>query len=458
MATDVNKHLDRAKRFLEKNRVEDAIAAYLAVLEEVPQHQEATQALGDLYSRTEQPDLAAVHYGLLFDMLIDPRDENKALAIYNRFLRSGSIQQPPERIARYAFLQQRQNHAAEAIEQYTKAAELFGDESREEDALFCLERIAQLDPENPERQLRLAEAAERISRNALAARAYLRAGQLATAREEHPNALKLLHRAYVLAPHERSVALLYAEAKLHAGQAQEAVAILEPFSATENDVAFVDTFGDALVAAGQLDRARESLEKLLREKNEGVARLFELADAYAATGKDRNAVEILSMLKRRMFADNKQNEFATQIDLVGEKHPQSQGILELWAALYNELNRESKYFEILIKLFDVYEKTGNIAKASEALEKLVDIDAYDYRNQERLESLRSRVDDAFFKRVAGRLSRSSSPSAVAPAQQHAPASEVVSSSQTMTEAGRESQTLEDLIVQTEIFLQYSLHN
>ena len=90
MAGDINKHLDRAKRFLEKNRVEDAIAAYLSVLDEVPQHQEATQALGDLYSRTEQPDLAAVHYGLLFDMLIDPRDENKALAIYNRFLRSGT--------------------------------------------------------------------------------------------------------------------------------------------------------------------------------------------------------------------------------------------------------------------------------------------------------------------------------------------------------------------------------
>ena len=103
MAGDVNKHLDRAKRFLEKNRVADAIAAYLAVLEEAPQHQEATQALGDLYSRTDQPDLAAVYYGLLFDMLIDPRDENKAVAIYNRFLRSSRVEQPPERIARYAF-------------------------------------------------------------------------------------------------------------------------------------------------------------------------------------------------------------------------------------------------------------------------------------------------------------------------------------------------------------------
>ena len=459
MAGDVNKHLDRAKRFLEKNRVEDAITAYQSVLEEVPQHQEATQALGDLYSRTEQPDLAAVHYGLLFDMLIDPRDENKALAIYNRFLRSGSVQQPPERIARYAFLQQKQNHADEAIEQYTKAAELFNGEERQEDALFCLERIAQLDPENPARQLRLAEAAEKSSRNALAARAYLRAGQLATGRGEHVDALKLLYRAYKLAPQERSVALLYAEAKLRAGMAGEAVAILDPFSESENDVAFADTFADALLGAGQLDRARQILEKLLREKNEGVARLFELADAYADVKKDGSAVEILTTLKRRMFSDKKQNDFTTQLDVVIEKHPQSQGVLEFSAVLYNELNRESKYFEILIKLFDVYVHVGAIPKACDALEKLVDIDAYDYRNQERLEMLRSRVDDAFFKRVAGRLARSSNPGAGSPStHQHESASEVVTSSHPVSEVGRESQTLEDLIVQTEIFLQYSLHN
>src|ERR1700747_2237316 len=104
MAADVSKHLDRAKRFLEKNRVQDAIEAYLAVIDEAPQHQEATQALGDLYARLEQPDRAAAFYGLLLNLLVEPRDEIKALAIYNRFLRSSAVQQPPERIARYAFL------------------------------------------------------------------------------------------------------------------------------------------------------------------------------------------------------------------------------------------------------------------------------------------------------------------------------------------------------------------
>src|SRR5438445_9116646 len=63
MAADVTKHLDRAKRFLEKNRIGDAIEAYLAVLDEAPNHQEATQALGDLYARLGQPERAAVYYG-----------------------------------------------------------------------------------------------------------------------------------------------------------------------------------------------------------------------------------------------------------------------------------------------------------------------------------------------------------------------------------------------------------
>src|SRR6266849_5654995 len=456
MAADVSKHLDRAKRFLEKNRVEDAIEAYLAVLDEMPQHQEATQALGDLYARMDQPDRAAVYYGLLFDLLVDPKDETKALAIYNRFLRVGRGQQPPERIARYAFLQQRQNHPDEAIEQYTTAAELFAAASREEDALFCWERVAQLDPENFSRQLRLAETAERMGKTALAARAFLRAGQLASVSGTPADALNLLGRAYKLAPQERSAGLLYAQANLQAGNAVRAVALLEPFAATESDAAFLTTFSDALMRSGHLERARELLERVLREKNEGMTQLFELADRYVAAGQDQKATDILLMLKRRMFADKRQNDFATLMDGVGAKYPHSQVILEFWASIHNELNRESQYFEVLIRLFDVYLTSGNVAKAAETLERLVDIDAFDYRNQERLELLRGRVDEAHLKRIASRLTTSGTPTPGHASHTHhaqAPAAPSPGG-----EEGRQLQGLEDLIVQTEIFLQYSLRS
>src|SRR5260221_340383 len=408
MAADVSKHLDRAKRFLEKNGVEDAIGTYLAELDEMPQHQEATQALGDLYAQLDQPDRAAIYYGLLFDLLVEPKDETKALAIYNRFLRAGRGQ-PPERIARYAFLPQRKKHPDEAIEQYSKAAELFAAANRDEDALFCWERLAQLDPENVSRPLRLAEGAERIGKNALAARVFLRAGQLASASGASADALHLLGRAYKLAPQERSVGLLYAQANLQSGNAVRAASLLEPFAASENDPAFLATYSDALMRSGNLERARELLDQLLREKNEGMTQLFELADRYVAASQDQKATEILLMLKRRMFADKRQNDFATLMDGVGEKYPRSQTILEFWASIHNELNRESQYFEVLIKLFDVYLASGNVKKAAESLERLVDIDAYDYRNQERMELLRGKVDDAQLKRIASRLMKSSTP-------------------------------------------------
>ncbi|GAC1702331.1 MAG: hypothetical protein NVS9B4_07480 [Candidatus Acidiferrum sp.] len=457
MSADVSKKLDRAKRFLEKNRVEDAIEAYLAVLDDAPQHQEATQALGDLYARMHQPDRAAVYYGTLFDLLIDPRDETKAVAIFNRFLRSGEVAQPPERITRYAFLQQKQNRGDEALEQYTKAAELFTAAGREDDALFCWERIAQLDPDNFARQLRLGEAAERLHKPVLAARAFLRAGQLAESSNAREDALKLLERAQKLAPQERGVALLYAQALLRAGRASQAAALLEPFSASETDTVFLNTFGSALMGAGQLDRAREVLDRLLREKNEGMTGLFELAHAYAAAGRDGVSVEILKTLKNRMFAAKRHNDFAVQTDALAEKHLDSQLILEFWAALYNELNRESKYFEILAKLFDLSLNSGNISKASEIFETLVDIDAYDYRNQDRLERLRGRVDDSFLQRVASHLAKSGSIGAPSAAHPHPGSRDPdAPAPSTLTEEARQAQVLEDLIVQTEIFLQYSL--
>src|SRR5260370_1292926 len=160
--------------------------------------------------------------------------------------------------------------------------------------------------------------------------------------------------------------------------------------------------------------------------------------------------------RRRMFAGKRQNDFVALMDGIGSKYPHSQAILEFWASIHSELNRESQYFEVLIKLFDVYLTSGNIARAAESLERLVDIDAYDYRNQERLELLRGRVDDAYLKRVGSRLTKGGT-SAPARATHTAPAQNVPGPPPT-SEEGRHVQALEDLIVQTEIFLQYSLQN
>lgn len=181
MSVDIVKQLDRAKRFVEKNRLDEAIEAYQTVLSTFPNHLESIQSLGDLCTMQNRPDRAAVYYGMLFDRFTAPREEPKALALYARFLKAQ--QQPPERVARYALLLQKQNRAEEAIEQFTSAAMAFELTGKGEEALACFVRIAQLDSENRERHIAVAELAERLGNTGAAARGYLRAGQLTSGNE-----------------------------------------------------------------------------------------------------------------------------------------------------------------------------------------------------------------------------------------------------------------------------------
>ena len=121
MAQDIAKHLERARRNLEKNKLREAVAEYQAIFDESPSNQEAIQALADLYLRLSDPVSAAYFYGLQFDRLLETGDAAKASAIYARFLRG--VEQPPERLLRYATALQKQNRIAEAVEQFDVTAE-----------------------------------------------------------------------------------------------------------------------------------------------------------------------------------------------------------------------------------------------------------------------------------------------------------------------------------------------
>src|SRR6202042_3686440 len=131
----------------------------------------------------------------------------------------------------------------EAIEQYSLASELFQARGKEEPALECIERVAQLDPENAARQCAVGGLAERLGKTAVAARAFLRAGQLSESSGDPANALELLKRAHELVPAERSPALLYAQALLRRNDPATAVEVLQPFAQGELDVAGLATLG-----------------------------------------------------------------------------------------------------------------------------------------------------------------------------------------------------------------------
>jgi tetratricopeptide (TPR) repeat protein len=450
MTVDVSKDLDRARRSLEKNKLEDAAEAYESVLSEMPGHPEALQGLGDLYTRLNRTDRAVKYYNMLFDRFFETHEENKALAIYSRALKG--LQEPPERMARYALLLQKQNRPDEAIEQYSFASELFLAHGNQEAALDCLERIAQLDPDNSARQMAIAEMAEQLGKNSIAARGLLRAGQLAEASGDAETAVTMLKRAHELTPKERGPALLYAQALLRRKDAKTAMRILEPFSKGEPDQPFLHTFAEALTFTGALDRARDILVRLPAEQPETAGRIFDLAESYLTAHKDDEAVALLQNLQQKMGVAHRENDFASRLDVLADAHTNSIALAEFCAAAYAKLNREIKYFDALVRLFDLYIAGGDVQHACETFEMLVDIDPYDARNQKRFSQIEAKADPAFAARMRTRLGQTT-PQTLEPAPVETARASLPRSEQ--TEA---SPTLEDLIVQAEIFLQYSLQS
>jgi diguanylate cyclase (GGDEF)-like protein len=453
MTVDIVKQLDRAKRYVEKQRFEEAIQAYQSVIEEVPNHIESIQALGDLYTLQNRLDRAAVYYGMLFDRFTSPREELKALALYTRFLKPH--QQPPERVARYAHLLQKQKRSEEAIDQFMSAALAFELSGKGEEALTCFVHISQLDPENRDRQIAMAELAERIGNPNAAARGYLQAAQLSTTNDEE--AIELFAHAHSLLPNDRSAALLYAQCLLRRGDAAAAAELLVPLAKTEKDTAFLETYADALMRSGQLDATRAVLEQMADQGAGSVEKVFALADQYLRASQDEKAVDLLGRTKKSMLAARRESEFAAAVDLLEEAFPKSVRLAEFWGAMYSEFNRETKYFDALVRLFDLYLANDQIAGACESLQKLVDIDQYDPRNQQRLDLLRGRVDDAFMDRLKSRLMNVATHGSTPPSQgmSRGTSSEP---SPALLEDVRAGQTLEDLLVQAEIFVQYSLQS
>ena len=453
MSVDIVKQLDRAKRFIEKNKLDDAIECYESVLEAYPNHLESIQSLGDLYTIRNQPDRASIYYATLFDRFVSPREEAKALALYSRFLKAQ--QQPPERVARYALLLQKQNRNEEAIEQFTSAALAFEFSGKADDALACFMRIAQLDSENRDRHIAVAELAERLGNISAAARGYLRAAQLST--QNDAEALEYFSHAHQLAPQDRSAALLYAQALIRTGDSASAVALLEPLAESEADAPFLDTYTDALMNAGRLDAARTVLEHLTLQGAGSAERFFALVKAYLRAGQEKQAVELLSATKNSMIAARRDSEFATDVDQLIAEFPNSIPLAEFSAAMYSELNRESRYFDSLVALFDLYLANQQIQGACETLDRLIEIDPYDSRNHGRMEKLEGKADPAFLARIRGRASKAATHSPQLAPQEQAPVQTRELSPAILEDAGT-GQSLEDLLVQAEIFVQYSLNS
>ena len=435
-SADISKYVQKAEKDLQRGRLKSALGQYLRVLRLDPANAGAKESVAEVYASLNQPALAAEQLSELFHFYAEKSNLSKATLIFKRLSRLRPIL--PEEALLFAHLSGRSNQR-ETILAYEAALNGYRTLRRDEEVYQILERLTRLDP-TAERFQQLADAAIQQGLKREAAAAYT--GVALEFQRHGVDGSEPFAKAYGLDPANAVAALGHGSALLETDAAQ-AARILEPLANyPSSPVEAREPYGIALMRAGRPVEAEPYIWELFqRDPRNRLEKVIELIGHTIDAGQEEHAVDLSQRLEEFQRRVGLRREFVALTKRMAGKRHLGPVFLEHLATLYDSANHETDLTATLARLFDHYLTTGDFERATGALERAVDVDAYEGGHQARLESLRGKVDAGRLGGLDHRLAGIRTTTAIE--QENPPAANHLA-------------VLEDLMVEAEIFCHYSL--
>jgi diguanylate cyclase (GGDEF)-like protein len=435
---EMAKRIERAEKLLQKGKTAEALEEYLLVLRDDPENDVVRQLAADLcLSLGRNPDAVKL-LGDLFERQVGVGDATRASLTYKKLARHGS----PTWQQKFRFGQLLEGSNKKlAVGTYEAALSDLVKLGKKAETAEILARIVALEPIQAN-FLRVAELASEAGNSKVAASAFYRVAQLAAT--EGSDAAQWYERAYQENSSDPTIALAYGKTLLAQGQVGAAIFILEPQLNSEQVTAELrETYAGALVAAGRYAEAEPLVWQLFEQNPSRVQQVIGLIGHLLDSEQDEAAVALARKLEQFQRRRGERRQFIAIMEDITAAHRATPLALEFLSELYNASNRENDYCQTLLKLFDLYVGTGDLAKAAECLDRAAEVDPYEPGHLRRLDMLKGKIDDGKFRAIAARFSSVSKP-AEEPAHVEGPT--------------LGASTLQDLMLQAEILVQYGMRN
>ncbi|MBV9146836.1 MAG: diguanylate cyclase [Acidobacteria bacterium] len=442
---DFTKRIEKAEKYLQKGKVESALEEYLSILDDDPGNDSVRQSAADLFLQVNRTNEAAALFSELFDRQIAAADNTRAIVTYKKLARVV----PPAlgQTLRFAQVSERNGNRREALEAYEAALAGFQREGRKNEALSALRKIAALDP-NETNLKRMAELAASLKDHQSAGEAYLKLG-LAEEEQGHIG-FAWFERAHQQDPANPDIAFRFGKGLLDKGEVERAVKVLKPAGTAEKALPdYREAYGMALIAAHRGAEAYKVLAPLYEHAPAKLEEMALLLGELLHGQHHQQALELARKLEAQQQRLGRRKEFITFLRDVSHAHPPDAPFLEYLIALFNSANREHDYCDALIRLFELRFASGDFIRAADALDRAAEVDPYLQGLAKKLEMLRGKIDGNRYRAIGNRLHSAETESR----DYEEPKQEEPS-----LEGDTEPTVLEDLLLQAEIFLQYSMRS
>ena len=442
---DVSKHLEKAEKHLQKGKLEQALDEFVNVLDLDPNEDTVRQRAADICLSLNRERQASLLLGDAFDHYLAADRVSEASTTYKKLLRLGRV--TAERTFRLAQLFDKHNSRRDALDAYDQAASDFLAQGRKQSALTALRRMMALEP-TTEVCRREATLAEQVGDRKGAGASFFQLGQFL--RKEGKTPTEAFEKAFDLDPMNGDIAAAYALELIQHKDVAGAAKALKPFADGTGDRADLQKkYLECLLYLKRLDEAEPVALMLFDNNPEEIEVVGKIIGLWLKANENMKAAELARELQSHAEKAKKMREFLAMLNEIAQQNQPGIAFLEYLGTVYNSNNREHEYCETLLRLFDLNFAAHNFLKAADCLDRAVDVDAYESGHQQRLDMLRGKIDpgryDLIGTRIVSVLKTQPVEQTAAPQEQQLPSTDE-----------NEPTMIEDLMLQAEIFLQYSM--
>jgi tetratricopeptide (TPR) repeat protein len=386
MAFNKSKALESALKSLSQGKVAQAISEYQQILRQDPKDQATLMTVGDLYARQGDMPNAIEYFERLAQVYLSDGFNSKAIAIYKKIAKLAPAELPP--LERLADLYVQQGVLSEARPLFLQIAEAHVKACRQPKAVEVLHRLLEVEPENPRVQMRLAEIYSAMGQKKEAAHTYFAYAQRLFDRGESEEAQKLVDRALDAEPAYSAAALLKAKVLAGAGKDDQAIALLENHPEADAGSDVTNLLVDLQIRAKHIEDAADRARNQLVRGNSHYGLLLRVAETLLDSPQPGEALPLLRELRDPMIDVGEQDRFLKSLNRTIERLPKEIDPLEMLADFSRHTSDPFHLNSALTQLVDIHSESGNLPRAEQLLQELIERNKGDERLVARLNEMR----------------------------------------------------------------------
>ncbi|HYV81869.1 MAG TPA: tetratricopeptide repeat protein [Pyrinomonadaceae bacterium] len=320
MAFDKAKVLKAAEKFLSQGKFNAAIKEYRQIVDNDADDLTTLNMLGDLYVRSGKKEEAVSCFERIAEHYSAQEFNLKAIAMYKKIERLRP--RDPVVALKLADLYASQGVVHDARAQYLVVAEAYTKSGDNKRALDILHKIADLDPNNTEIRLKVADGYLKENMRRESAAAFVQAANRFHQTGAHDQALDAYNKALQLVRDDREALRGMLETHITRGTADEAAEVLERAVEThEDDVELVSMLARAYLEAEDPKGAERATSLLMAQDASNYPQYLPVTRLYLKTGEVDEVIRILSTIIERMLAGREERELLEIVNQVLNQNP-----------------------------------------------------------------------------------------------------------------------------------------